>query len=293
MRTEQLYKDSEVITLIRYFHIFRHPLKLEELTKYSCGPQQVSQLEAYLQELVSAGIICKRGDFFSLDGNEEHIKKRLNGETRAALLLPKAAKVARFLSYFPFVKFVGISGSLSKGYADEHTDFDFFIITANNTLWICRTLLHVVKKLSFLIGRQHWFCMNYFMDEQHLEIEEQNIFTRIELSTLIPVYNQKLYRLLLLKNRANLPNLPNMNIYFEQSDYEAAGRKPAVRNKLWRPVNLILMTLTDRKWRGKWKKKEYPMEDYPLAFKTTPYISKNHPKNYQKNILNQLQKARP
>lgn len=292
MRTEQLYKDSEVITLIRYFHIFRHPLKLEELVKYSCVPQQVSQLEAYLLELVQAGVICKQDDFFSLDGDGAHIKKRLEGEAKAAMLLPKAAKVARFLSWFPFVRFVGISGSLSKGYADEHTDFDFFIISANNTLWICRTLLHVVKKLSFLIGRQHWFCMNYFMDEQHLEIEEQNIFTRIELSTLIPVCNQKLYRLLLLKNRGNLSNLPNLNISFEQSDYEAAGKEPAARNKFWRPLNLLLMTLTDRKWKRKWEKKQYPMEDYPLAFKTTPYVSKNHPKNYQKNILNQLQKAR-
>ena len=293
MSIEQLYKDSEVLTLIRYFHIFRHPLKLEELKKYSCSQQQPAQLEAYLLELVQAGIIRQQGEFFSLEGDEAHIQKRLMGETKAGALLPKAIKVARFLSLFPFVRFVGISGSLSKGYADEHTDFDFFIITASNTLWICRTLLHVAKKLSFLVGRQHWLCMNYFMDEQRLEIEEQNIFTRIELSTLIPVYNQKLYKLLLLKNSDNLSNLPNMDINFERSDYEAAARKPRNHNKLWQPLNLALMALTDRKWKSKWKKKGYPMEDYPLAFKTTPYISKNHPKNYQKNILNQLQKAKP
>jgi len=132
---EQLYKDSEILTLIRYFHIFRHPLKLEELVRYSCGQQQAVELKAHLQELMEAGIIRKQGDFFSLDGDETHIQKRLKGEAKAAKLLPKAIKVGRFLSWFPFVRFVGISGSLSKGYADEHTDFDFFIITASNTLW--------------------------------------------------------------------------------------------------------------------------------------------------------------
>jgi len=132
--------------------------------------------------------------------------------------------------------------------------------------------------------------MNYFIDEQHLAIEEQNIFTRIELSTLIPVYNHKLYRVLLLKNKDNLSNLHNMGIRFDVSDYELAASVPPAGNRLWQPFNLLLMSLTDRKWKSKWKKKGYPMEDYTLAFKTTPYISKNHPKNYQKNILNQLQK---
>jgi hypothetical protein len=203
--------------------------------------------------------------------------------------LPKARRAAKFISLFPFVKFVGISGSLSKGYADERTDFDFFIVTAANTLWICRTLLHLTKKMSYLVGKQHWMCMNYFIDEQKLELEEKNIFTQIELSTLVPVYNQDMYRSILLSNKNNLPNLEYLGLNPDEDMQDAMPSFKKEKNTWWRPLNLWLMKLTDKKWRRKWQKKGYPMSDYALAFKTTPYISKNHPKNYQKTILKQLQ----
>ncbi len=34
---------------------------------------------------------------------------------------------------------------------------------------------------------------------------------------------------------------------------------------------------------------ETKFKRYDMAFKTTPYVSKNHPENYQKKILAQLQ----
>ncbi len=235
------------------------------------------------------GFIKQIGEYYLLNADSEtNIDKRIKGEALAEKMIPRAKKVARFIALFPFVKFVGISGSLSKKYADEKTDYDFFIITANNTLWICRTILHIAKKLSFVIGKQHSMCMNYFIDEHHLRIAEQNIFVRIELSTLIPVYNKDLYRTFLLRNQLNLPNISHLNIDFEGAvQYNLMQWNK--RNLFWQPLNIFLMKLTDRKWKRKWEKRGYPMNDYELALKTTPYVSKNHPKNYQKKILEQLQ----
>lgn len=277
---------SQTLTLLKYFAIFRHPLRLEEIRRFSCPVQRPELLQEELDALCASGAVRKAGDFYLSGLDESAIEKRLNGERKAAALLPAAKKVGRWLSLFPFVRMVGISGSLSKGYADDQTDFDYFIITAANTLWICRTILHVVKKLSFLAGRQHWFCMNYFIDEDHLELEERNIFTRIELSTMIPLCNLPLYRRFLVANSGNLPNLPNLVHADELSPARGPGRE---RNRFWQPLNKWLMRCTDFKWKRKWKRKGYPMEDYPLAFKTTLYISKNHPKNYQKMVLKQLE----
>ena len=58
-----------------------------------------------------------------------------------------------------------MSGSLSKHFADEKSDIDFFIITSANRLWIARTCMHLFKKVSYIAGKQHWFCMNYYVDE--------------------------------------------------------------------------------------------------------------------------------
>lgn len=282
---EQIQKDIEPLLLLKYFSIFRHPLKAEEILKFCSGQETLEGLTQYLHELVSAGTIKEVEGYYILDGYEKDLEKRLKGEEKANELLPKARRMGHFIARFPFVKFVGISGSLSKGYANEHTDFDYFIITSNNTLWICRTILHLVKKMSFLIGKQHWMCMNYFIDEHHLELAEKNLFTQIELSTLIPVSNPALYRLFLLKNKDNLPNLFRLGI----RDTGDAGLSKE-KNKWLRSINLFFMKLTDAKWRNKWQRKGYPMEDYALAFKTTPYISKNHPQNTQKKILKHLQK---
>ncbi len=295
---EQLQKDTDALTILKYFSIFRHPLKFGEILKFSGKQESAASLNAYLDELVALGTLQKIGDFYLYEGSEEDIEKRLAGEARAASVLPQAKKMGRLIGAFPFVRFVGISGSLSKGYASDKTDFDYFIITAHNALWICRTLLHLVKKASFLIGRQHWMCMNYFIDEHALELEERNLFTQIELSTLIPVYNESMYRLLLLKNKANLPNFDHLPIISQELEQQEqlqyyTRNYGTETNKLWRPLNLLLMSWTNSKWRSKWKKKGYPMEDYGLAFKTTPYISKNHPKNYQKTILKQLRKSQP
>jgi hypothetical protein len=283
-------ETTEIILLLKYFRIFRHPLKPEEIYKCSSAVS-MEQLTPQLDELETQGIIKMVDGFYLYDGDESFIHKRLAGEKKAQILMPKARKAGRLIARFPFVKFVGISGSLSKNYADEKTDFDFFIVTANNTLWICRTLLHLFKKLSFLAGKQHSFCMNYFIDENHMKIEEQNIFTRIELSTLIPLNNETVYRSLLFQNRSNLPNINHLMPEYEMPENQQGKGilSQTEKNKWLKPLNVFLMRMTDAKWKRKWKNKGYPMEDYPLAFKTTPFVSKNHPKNYQKNILNQLQ----
>jgi hypothetical protein len=290
---EQITQDIEPLVLLKYFSIFRHPLTLEELLRFSSDRETSEGLAQYLLDLERAGTIKQVEGYYFYDGDESCLHKRREGERKAAALIPRAKAIGRMIALFPFVKFVGISGSLSKGYANDTTDFDFFIVTSRNTLWICRTMLHLVKKMSFLFKKQHWFCMNYFIDDQHLELEEQNIFTQIELSTLIPVYNTDMYHLLLLKNKKNLPNLGNLPVRIQYTPqlgkYIDQYNEPA--NKWWSPLNRFFMKLTDRKWRKKWQKRGYPQEDYALAFKTTPHISKNHPKNYQKLILKQLNKT--
>ncbi len=75
---------------------------------------------------------------------------------------------------------------------DERSDLDFFIITAPNRLWIARTLLVLYKRV-FLANSHKHFCVNYFIDEKHLEIEEKNLFTATELATVIPLYGSKQY----------------------------------------------------------------------------------------------------
>src|SRR5690606_20254909 len=132
------------------------------------------ELKKRVQSLILQDKVIEGLGFYALKQNPSIFFTRLRGNAFADTLIPKAERIGHFLSAFPFVRFLGISGSFSKRFTDENTDFDFFIITAADRLWIARTLMHLFKKLTFLFNKQDQFCMNYYIDATHLKIEDQN-----------------------------------------------------------------------------------------------------------------------
>lgn len=291
-----IFAENLLLTL-QYFEVFSYPLNKEEIRSNCSIVISDKETEKALKELEEKNIIFSYKGFYSTNiGVKSFVERRLAGNKLADKEIKHAITIGRFLYSFPFVRFVGISGSLSKGFSKPEGDYDYFILTEKNKLWICRTFLHLFKKFTFLFGQQHKFCMNYFMDIDHIEIEEKNIYTAIELSTLLPVSGSVAYEKLMSKNRWIKELLPN--------DYKTFyAVKPS--NKKWKlmrwfefplaiygdKTNSLLMKLTDWKWKRKWARKNYPEEDYELAFKTTLYQSKNHPANYQKVILERLKKT--
>src|SRR6266498_1769231 len=179
--------ELAILKTLVYFDIFDYPLSKKDIRDFLDCNLSDEVLSSALQQLISDKIIFKTGEFYSLQNNLQKAEKRIRGNLRAQNLLPKASRIGALLYRFPYVRAVGISGSLSKNYADEKADIDFFIITTANRLWIARTILHLFKKFTFLVGKQNLYCMNYFADEEALRIKEKNIYTATEILTLFPV----------------------------------------------------------------------------------------------------------
>ncbi|MBS1687769.1 MAG: hypothetical protein JSS96_03530 [Bacteroidetes bacterium] len=287
---------NAVLKTLQYYALFSYPLKASEIHG-SCSQQcSTEALLQAIEDLLTEKKVYKYNDFYSVQPNIEYLtERRKKGNEIAQKKYAKAVKAGRIINSFPFVRFVGISGSISKGYAEANSDFDFFIITENNRLWICRSLLHLFKKATFLVGAQHRFCMNYFIDTSKLELEERNIFTATELASIIPLHGSSLYRELNIKNKWQHQYFPNGYMPFVSTGSIDDGRsflKKLCESfiNILRPeqLNKRLMQITDTRWRNKWSKKNYPMADYELAFKTTLHVSKNHPANHQKRVLAKL-----
>jgi predicted nucleotidyltransferase len=289
--------EEAILSVLKYYSLFSYPLKVEEIHRFLSVHSNLEEVQNRLKNLVSAEQVFQLSDeFYSIENQSDWVDKRLTGNQRAEELLASSKKYIRKIIRFPFVKSVAISGSLSKYYTDEDGDIDYFIITKENRLWIARSLLHLFKKTSFLRKREHYYCMNYFVDESALEIDQQNIYSAIETVTLIPVFNETLITELKQKNRfwveKFLPNEP-----YENDQRFLVKLRGGFIKKLFEKLidilgpesmNQSLMKMTDSKWRKKWAAKSYPMEQYDQAFYTTLHISKNHPANYQKQILNAL-----
>ena len=100
----------------------------------------------------------------------------------------RQARIIGALIYcFPFVRGVYLSGSLSKwGIQSRDDDIDFFILTASNRVWTAKLYLIAFKKI-FLFNSEKYFCINFLLDQQRLELSKRNKYTATELVSLIPI----------------------------------------------------------------------------------------------------------
>lgn len=295
---KQISKIREsIISVLNYFGLFSYPLTDREIHRFLSYRCTFDEVSFVINEMVnSRELTCSDKGFYSIQNHPEWTLNRITGNNRAEELLNRTDRYVKTISRFPYVRAIAISGSLSKYYADEEGDIDYFIITKKNRLWIARTLLHFYKKFTFLRGNEHYYCMNYFVDETALEIDQKNIYAAIETVTLIPVYNKQLISKLKDNNTWVADFLPN-ETYNEDLRFLIDKRKESLKiffEKFMEffnasAINRKLMTITDKKWRRKWNRKGYPMESYDQAFYTTINISKNHPANFQYQILDALE----
>tara|TARA_R110002049_G_scaffold290785_1_gene474394 strand:+ start:7242 stop:8147 length:906 start_codon:yes stop_codon:yes gene_type:complete len=279
-----------ILKTILYFSIFKHPLNKLELLKFSIISSE-DALNEQLSLLLQKGTIFKIGDFYTDHNDSSIIERRLIGNQRAKEIMPKAVKVSRRIAKFPYVECVCLSGALSKGYYDDNGDFDFFIITKPNRLWIARTLLVFYKKV-FLLNSKKYFCVNYFISSDNLEIPEQNLFTATEIVTLIPLYGRDTFKAFLDANTWVLPYFPNKPI--TQTNTTRDTKKNAVSQLIQKLLNGNFGLLVDKKLQKitlkKWVKKFKHLadEDFNIAMKSTRQASKHHPQNYQNKVTKRL-----
>jgi len=119
-----------------YFDIFRYPLTRKEIESFLDHPFSEEQLNESFNDLLSTSRIFKLCDFYSLRNDISLAEIRKKGNENADTLIRKAKEIAKLLYKFPYVRAIGLSGSVSKNFADENSDIDYFLITKANRLWI-------------------------------------------------------------------------------------------------------------------------------------------------------------
>jgi len=283
--------SNSILKVLVYFDLFEYPLSIEEIHFFLDKKIPERQLHTDLAELTKNRFVFNIDGFYSLRNDYRFAEKRMLGNKQAQPLLIKANKISRFLFQFPFVRGIGISGSLSKNMADEDADIDYFIITKANRLWIARTIMHFFKKLTFITGHQHWYCMNYFIDEEQLQIEEKNIFIATELITLKPVCGNETIKKFFQANDWTKTYFPNHS--FKISD----SLTTVPTNKLKRlieqifnnhPGNLLdnyLMRLTSKRWKLKEEKQILNIKGNRMGLKTAKHYCKPNPAFFHEKLL--------
>ena len=198
-----------------------------------------------------------------------------------------AKRFSRLVSLFPFVRAVMLSGSISKGYMDENSDIDYFIVTETNRLWIVRTALVLFRRV-FLFNSRKNLCTNYFVDNQNLEIIEKNIFTAIELRTTKSMFGSSTIKKFHEANEWAFYFLPNFRIENGAAPDKKFLFKVILEkipsSKMTDRLNEWLMNKSLAYWKRRYSSDVHP-DDFEIAFRSTTGISKSHPQFYQKKVL--------
>jgi len=285
---------DDILASLAYFDIFNYPLTSGEIFLFLKNKYEQQEFDIALKCLVGNHHVFQFGGFYSLKDDYAVIERRIEGNKKAAELISIAERVSNLLIKFPYVRGIAISGSLSKNFADEGSDIDLFIITAKNRLWIARTLMHLFKKLTYLVNKQDYFCMNYYVDEAQLEIVEKTLYTAIEIVTLIPLQGDDIIERFYAANTWTHNYLPNKILRVSSAKTVTPSLlklavETLLNNRVGDFIDNILLNITSRRWLKKTRLKKLNAHGSVMAMDTAKHYAKPDPQNFQTNLLRQYE----
>lgn len=288
---------KDIMQCLHYFDIFNHPLTLVELKRFLSAKSELVVLEQDILGLMNQGLVIKYDKFYALAETESKVKIRLTKEKNAAKIYDIAIKNGRLISRFPFNECVCISGSLSKGLLEDEGDIDYFIISTPGRIWISKFFLKLYK-VFFLNNSKEYFCINYIIATDNLEIKEKNLFTSTEIETLKLVYNKPLFDKFVEANQWYKEYIPGST----QDNFDTFEIKETLSKFWWAKVleKMLSGKLGDafdahfqkmaKKRNQKKYQAEYSKQDFELNFRTDKNEAKIHPPNHQNKVMNLYQK---
>ncbi len=165
--------EREIIKTIRYFHLFDYLPNFEEIYIFLPYKTTKSGLKKYLSHLERQNKITTiysywRNDYlytigeYSTKLKVKNLKLKIRTlekrweESKRKLKTWRFRLYLKLLSLIPFIKLVGLSGSISMMNAKKEDDIDLFIISEENRLFTSRFLAIILGEILRL-RRKPWY----------------------------------------------------------------------------------------------------------------------------------------
>lgn len=279
---------------LAYFDLFSYPLTMDEVHLFMPVKYSQEDFGYALRDMVIKRRVFKFDKYYTLRNDHFLADRREKGNAKAKEMMLTAKKVCDLMIRFPYVRGIAISGSLSKNFADEDSDIDLFIITKKNRLWIARTMMHLFKKLTFLVKKEHYFCMNYYIDEQDLEIHEKNVYTATEVATLIPLNGDTIFEQFFAANGWTREYLPNKYMRISTAKPLKMSRLKRFMEFLFNSrfgnaLDNLLMRITVSRWNKKMLAQKRNNHGFILGMDAGKHYTKPDPFNFQNKLMTRYQ----
>ncbi len=187
-----------VVDTIAYGAEFDCPMTLAEIHRslmgVSLSRSETSKLLRH-HPLVRESVEAEPPYYF-LRGRRASIEARREAARSTRELLARERFAIDLVRRTPFVRMVAFSGATAHENSRDG-DVDLFVVTARERTWAVAFLLFVAMKL---LGRRKTICLNYFLSEDRLALEERDAFTASQIVALKPVSGSGVFSRLVRAN---------------------------------------------------------------------------------------------
>jgi len=217
-----------ILEALAYSDIFDYPLTLDEIHRYLTLKATVPEIT--MQIGILSGNLLEKDGFYSLVGKEKNFEFRSMRERNSEVLFRVAVFLGQWLGTLPFVRMVGMTGSLAMKNLSKNRDMDFMIVTTKDRVWMTRGFIVAINRITRIFGMN--ICPNLIISENALDWPLHDLYSARELFQMIPLYGYDVYHSFIDKNSWASRILPNAKPF------------PISKNKKFYPWN-FLQTLVE------------------------------------------------
>jgi len=232
MSTKIFDPKKDIINTLSYKKIFGQPLNFYQLIYFSHTKfDHLSEIEGYIQDLIEKHKIKYNNGFYFLGtqkNKKDDVKECNRKYSLAKTTFDKIDDIKFIFENIPFIKFVGVTGTLASYSFDfEKDDIDLFFICSRNRLWITRFFLVLILKiLNLYVNNQNpklKICPNLYLSEDRLtwDPRKQNLYVAHEIAMMHPIVDKdNTYFKFINQNKWVQNFLPNFEINFDIDSLE-------------------------------------------------------------------------
>ena len=211
--------EKAILKTLVYGDLFDFPMKAWEIHKWLVNKKGgLREVERSLNKLRQKAKVKSQKEYYFLADRKGLVNQRIKKEEVSKWYLKQAYFVAALFRIIPWVKLVGVSGSVAMENAKKVDDIDFFIITQKNRLWISRILLLLILELSDKRRKRGEdlkkvsgkVCINLIVDEERVGISKKDIYSAHEILQMRVLWQRNgVYQKYLEENEWAFKFLPN------------------------------------------------------------------------------------
>lgn len=156
---------------------------------------------------LGSGLLARTDSRLTLPDRTHLAAVRRERERQAFRLWSIARAYGQLFAAIPFVRMVGVTGSLAADNPVRDADVDFLLVSTPRRLWLVRAAAIAVVRLAR--RRNVNLCPNYLLSTRALALGQHDLYTAHEVLQLVPTAGAATYRAFIAQNSWIARFLPN------------------------------------------------------------------------------------